>query len=319
MCSLQQQVSQADPSAPSTADMQGGDPSQPDASSAPATKTTLQPTKFAKLLKFTLPLVQGAMVGGFGGNWHVPGSGYAAEENTLDRQRQFALQKQEVDLRKQMLQRQLYDDQYRNALEAARAREAESQGRRYDELIQQGQQPKHVIKDTSEGIMDVTEGGPESGQAHPILNMEPEKTGSLPMPGQEQMAPLEPYVKPAPIKPATGFTLGQGQERFDASGKKIATGAPKTFAPRTGRGTTPKVDQADIESGARLILEHNANDADKALADIQRREKSGTIRPEEAVALRARIREIARPGKAGTRKFSLSPDEMRKMVTAPPG
>lgn len=42
------------------------------------------------------------------------------------------------------------------------------------------------------------------------------------------------YTKLAPA--GEGFTLGEGEKRFDAAGNQIASGGPKTFAPTSGGG-----------------------------------------------------------------------------------
>lgn len=56
-------------------------------------RTEMQPTKLAKLLKFAMPMAQGALIGGFGGNWRVPGSGFSAYENFLQTKNNMAMQK----------------------------------------------------------------------------------------------------------------------------------------------------------------------------------------------------------------------------------
>ena len=79
----------------------------------PPQPTTKKPTKIAKLLKVALTLGQGAVAGGFGGDWRVPGSGFQASQNFFTNQANLALRQGE-------LQRQTRDDSFRNRFEAAR-------------------------------------------------------------------------------------------------------------------------------------------------------------------------------------------------------
>lgn len=70
------------------------------------------PTKFGKLLSLVQPMLEGAAVGGFSGKGH-PGGGFGAAQEFYDKQR-------DEKLRRDMLQRTLTNDTFRNALEAAR-------------------------------------------------------------------------------------------------------------------------------------------------------------------------------------------------------
>jgi hypothetical protein len=56
----------------------------------------IKPTKFSKLLKAVIPIAQGGLVGGFGGNWRQPGSGNAAAQNFFGQQSELALRKQQM-------------------------------------------------------------------------------------------------------------------------------------------------------------------------------------------------------------------------------
>jgi hypothetical protein len=108
--------------APDSGSMQGVSEATgtPDPNSASRSTTTMQPTKFAKLLKVVMPMVQGGLVGGFGGNWKQPGSGFAASSNFFNRQKEMAL-------RKMQMQQNATNQSHRNALE-------DSQARRQDEM-----------------------------------------------------------------------------------------------------------------------------------------------------------------------------------------
>lgn len=322
MCSLKQPVTSTDPNAtytgagapPSESPITGVDSSLDKPPAAP-TSTTMMPTKFGKLLKVVLPLVQGAGVGGFGGNWKIPGSGFAAEQGMRYRQQQQQMMQQEMQLRQQMLARQMYDDQYRNALEAARSKQAEATAERQTQLAEEGVRQqgkvKPVIEDTDAGIMSID---PESAQARPVTNMEPEKTGSLPLPNEPEVAPLHKATKPsAPERP---LVLGQGQEAIEpGTGKVIAKGEPKTFAPKSPRSTQAKPDAGKIETYAGALVKQFGGDAQKALDAV---EGLKSLDPAAKSALRQRIREMQRP--ASTRKLpGLSTDQMKRLAQQPAG
>jgi hypothetical protein len=259
----------------------------------------MQPTKFSKLLKVVMPIIQGGAAGGFGGNWHQPGSGFGAAQNMFGQQRQVALQKQEMGLRQQMLQRQLYDDQFRNAQEAARTEELKSQGRRYDQLATAQNKTKPTIEDTDAGLMSVD---PEKGEARPITNMAPEETGSLPLPNEPSVAPLHKAQKPVAQKaPAQQrpIAVREGEELVDS---------------KSSRTSTPKPDEGKVESWAQSALQLAGNDPEAAVAGIQ---KMKTIPDNQKFAVIQRIRKLKPPAKGG-RKFTRTPEEMKKLATAPP-
>lgn len=289
------------------------DPAQTemDSSAAPSSTSTVHPTKFAKLLRVVMPIVQGGAMGGFGGNWRVPGSGAAAAQNMFGQQRAQRLQQQEMGLRTQMLQRQLYDDQFRNAQEAARTEELKSQGRRYDQLATAQAKDKPVIEDTDAGMMVVD---PEKAEARPITNMAPEQTGSLPLPNEPTMPALHKAQRPTTAERPT--VLSQGQEAVDPkTGRVIATGQPKTFAPKSPRPSsvkTPKPDEAKVESRAQSALQYAGGDPEKA---VTMTEQNKYISDAEKFAVIQRIRKLKPPSKS---KFTRTPEEMRKMATAPP-
>lgn len=71
-----------------------------------AETTTMQPTKFGKLLKVAMPLIQGGLAGGFGGNWRQPGSGFQAAGNFFQNQTNNAMRNKELNLRTQNAQSQ---------------------------------------------------------------------------------------------------------------------------------------------------------------------------------------------------------------------
>lgn len=271
----------------------------------------MQPTKFAKLLKFVAPLAQGALVGGFGGNWRVPGSGFQAEQQVQERNRQFGLQQQELGLRRDMLQRQYAADQYRNALEAARTKQADAMADRYAQLAEGQVRTKPQIEDTDAGLMSVD---PETAQARPITNMAPEETGSLPLPGESQVAPLHKTQRAmAPERPVV---VGEGQELVQPSTGKIVTPPrPKTFAPRAPRAADAKnATQGKAETYADALVKQFGGDADKALAAV---EDLKSLDPAMKAEVRKLIRDIKKPA-TGRKLPAISPDQMKRLAQAPP-
>lgn len=271
--------------------------------------TTMQPTKFGKLLKVVWPLAQGALVGGFGGNWRQPGSGFEAQQQFSGRRQEVGLQQQDLALRREMLQRQYAADQYRNALDAARAREAESRADREDRMVEnQGKlATRPQIEDTDAGLMSVD---PETAQARPITNMAPEETGSLPLTGQG-MPELHKYQKP--IAPQRPTVVGEGQELVDPTGKVITPARPKTFAPRKpSAADTKNATQGKAETYADALLKQFGGDADKALAAV---EGLKSLDPSLKAEVRKLIRDVTKP--SPKRKFAPSPEQMQKLSQAP--
>lgn len=287
----------------------GDDPAQADMN-VPSSSTTMQPTKFAKLLKVVWPLAQGALVGGFGGNWHVPGSGFQAEQALQERNRQYGLQQQELQIRREMLQRQYAADQYRNALEAARTKQADAMAERYAQLAEGQVRTKPQIEDTDAGLMSVD---PETAQARPVTNMAPEETGSLPLPGESQVAPLHKTQRA--LAPERPVVVGEGQELVQPSTGKVVTPArPKTFAPKVPRAADEKKKQQGIaESYADQTLQAFGGDADKAIAFL---DQSRNIDPALKAEVRKLIRDMKKPA-TGRKLPALTDQQMKQMATAP--
>jgi hypothetical protein len=117
VCNLSHPV--PDPSAQSPADY-GDDPSgnQQGAPGA-AAPTKMAPTKLSKLLKVIMPVVQGGLVGGFGGNPRQFGSGMATAQNYYNQQTELRQRQQQLQ---QEASDKYYLDLYRQS-EAARANE----------------------------------------------------------------------------------------------------------------------------------------------------------------------------------------------------
>jgi hypothetical protein len=325
MCNLRHPVSGPDPNAAYTgAGPTSSDPSQNlgsslDTSAPPPSTTTMQPTKFAKLLKVVMPIVQGG-VAGMSADPRTQGGGMAAQnffqqqlQNKLQRQ---ALQNQTANIQSEQKWRQAESQRARAQAQGAGkiyyANDATGKRHAY-KIGEDGQEQdlgvspladKFVTKDTDRGIFTIDQ---ETGQGTPVTDMAPEETGGLPMPNESTTLPLH-----APTKPQRPVVLGEGSEAVDPNtGKVVAKGQPKQFAPKTPKAST-KPDPAKIETYAGALLKQFNGDGDKALSAV---DGIKSLDPAAKATLRARIREMKRgvPG----RKFSLSPAEMQKMAQTP--
>jgi hypothetical protein len=178
---------------------------------------------------------------------------------------------------------------------------------RYLSLVEKQGEPqkeKPVIEDTDEGMMVVN---PETAGARPVWNEAPEETGSLPLPNEPTMPPLHRAQRPA--QPERPTVLGQGQEAIDPkTGKVIAKGEPKTFAPKTPKAAP--VSQSRVEDAAQAALSANNGNMQKAI-DVIGRTKSYTA--DEKNKIVARIRGLSPKGKLRT----FSEEQMRKMAQPP--
>ena len=94
----------------------GGDPLtnaiQAEQQANPQTVSVNAPTKFGKLLAIAAPILEGGLIGAAGGKGH-PGGGFGAAQDFYNQRRAYANQQA-------LLQHTLNNDQFKNALEAAR-------------------------------------------------------------------------------------------------------------------------------------------------------------------------------------------------------
>ena len=289
-------------------------------------------TKFGKLLKVVTPMVEGGLIGGFGGNDQVPGSGFQTATN-------FFNQQQEMDLRRQTLQRQLQNDTINNMLAAARAKhESEippfTTGAGRTRTVRGEDGTNHIQEfnvytgswedsgeeapptarrvaplQTEKGIYALEETGPEAGKVTPLT-----------VPGEAPNRPQSPMAMPQPRKPGTGAPLmpppkaapaprsvAPGSRLVDATGKVIAEGAPK---PPSASRIRPA--SADVEAvwNEALRLEHG--DVQKALERINR----AGLPPEVTAEINRSYRKPTPPKKKSLSDL-YSPDQLRQLMTAP--
>ena len=334
MCSLKHPVSGPDPNAiytgagsgPSQSPISGVDSSL-DKPPAPPTITTMEPTKFGKLLKVVMPLVKGGLQGGFGGNWQQPGSGFAAQQGFMQRQVQNAMQQQALKNQTANMQS---EQQWRQA-EAQRAEaQAQGVGRIYEADDANGERhtyrikpdgtsedlgkktlPGKFVRGTDAGGIDVMD--TRNGVISPVPDEEPEKHGNLPFPGEEDEPQLQPAPKTAP-RSTRPLILPQGAEEVDEGGKVLATGKPKTFAPKSPRaGAAPKPDEGKVESRAQAALQYSGGDPEKA---VQATQQNKYIPDAEKFAVIQRIRKLKSTAKKSS-AFTRTPEQMKALATAP--
>lgn len=277
------------------------------------TTTTMQPTKFSKLMKVVLPIIQGGAAG-MTADPRGHGGGKAAQD-FFQNEDALAVRQQDQTLRRQQIES---ENKHRTAQEETERMRANASGAtythnnadgnrsRYRNNPQTGEEQElgedplteaHTTLATDAGYMDFDR---KNGQVNPVTNMAPEQTGSLPLKGQDSTLPLMP---PERSNASKTRVLGQGQELIDTDrkspsyGKPIAKGGPKTFAPRAP-GAPKKPDAGKVETYAQRFLTNLNNDADAAIKKVE----ESNIPPEMKASIRARIREMARPGVAGRKR-----------------
>jgi hypothetical protein len=292
-------------------------------------------TKFGKLLRVAMPIIQGGLTGGFSGDWRQPGSGGRAAEQMFARRQSMAMQKRALD--EQIKARHVQEIQ-----EAARAKQAETAAAtKWQDRVENGEvirfgpnphdpsvfdqklgpakmfseaeHPKDPgqdwsVQDTNQGLVRANKatGAVEALQ----MPMEPQ-LGNLPLPG-EPAAPLtRPKKQFAPQRPTV---LSQGSEAIDpTTGKVIAKGAPKTFAPRAQKNEPAQQVKAKARGHAEDIwagTKGNLNDAIKFVRGLE------NASPAERGAIEQELRNIARDeSRKGYKALLTSPQAQKQVMT----
>lgn len=322
-----------------------------DPNAAPATRLVNQPTKFGKLLKVALPIIQGGAIGGFGGDWKVPGSGERVAEDYFDRQAAQALQKKSLD-------RNLQNDQFKNLLEYARANHEMqlpaapgAAGRTWQAQGPDGKthiwglDPYHpqappidrgVAPDTSrmqiipgtDGYAGVKTSGPDAGKATPITTPgnQPSdpvlvSSGGLPImpPSSDTEADRRNKAKqPQPEKVTKRDASGAAQDYFVDKNPQSAT-----FGQRIG-GDAPVATRAPAPIRKSTTTPDKGKVETYAGAILDQFGGDGdkavtavdgmqTLPPEMKSAVRQRIREMKRPGQPKAKKNFLSPEDQARL------
>jgi hypothetical protein len=271
-------------------------------------------TKFAKLLKVVTPIVQGGLIGGFGGNWRVPGSGNAAAQNFFQQRAQLALQKR-------YLANQTQQQAFLNAL---RASEMERNNFYEDYLRARTAEQEHAASAPYKGSSADEKWRPsteypgylinDQGQLKQIMApTDAQHPSAVPMGPPESVVDREKKAKqPIPKAEVTTDAKGISTTRYRDMNPESptyrqlidmpneATRAPKPSTnEREGTQITGK-DKADIERVAEAALQASGNDPDKAAAAIT---ANKSIPNKFKSYARDRAREIARKTKKGGFNF----------------
>jgi hypothetical protein len=306
----------------------------------------MQPTKFAKLLKVVMPLVQGGLAGA-ASDPHQQKGGEEAQ--------QFFQQQTANQIRKNQLQMQTKNMQSEQRWRDSEGRRADAQaqgaGKMYVGQDATGESYNYRIGEngTSEQLQKarpndryktfvsgnkIEKLDSSTGVISPATSEEPgEPTQTEDQldtmegtPGPNRELPLEAPTK-QPAASSQTHVLGEDQELIDTDktsptyGKPIATGKPKTFAPKNQRtATAPKPDVTRMESAAGALLSKYGGDPQKAMDAVDGL-KNAT--GEEKVALRARIREMKKPAPGAGKsnyfeKYKNNPASKQALSTAPP-
>lgn len=274
----------------------------------------MKDTKLAKLLKISLPIVQGGAVGGFGGNWRQPGSGSEAAGNFFTNQAHQRLLKQEMGLRVAQAQ----------SAEALRQSQ-ETRNQFYDKNLQseiehrdfQEEHPKpeaeHATEVSGYPGTGMYTSGARAGTTFQMTRPSPRNPDGTMKDyssyGAEGPVPLGP---PESEKQLVMRQKQTEQDKADtrAEQEKLAnireTGENKRLQVReagddrraAGR-KAEKPDAGKVETYAGETLKAAGNDPDKALQIV---DGLKTMPPEMKATVRARIREMAKPGRTGKGK-----------------
>jgi len=296
-------------------------------------------TKFGKLLKVTLPLLQGGGIGGFGGNWRVPGSGSAAAGDYFAQRAQLALQQRAAAERIAALQSQERLRQSQEERNKFYDRYLQARAER-DEAYQAKPEAEHMDVSSYPG-MGVYTSGPHVGQARTLTGPEPAMgpsgypdyshvtaTGPKPIGKSMQQTREERTAetqKQAELDRQTTHSDLQADrlQRHQEEQRREAMHAEEhkdTQADRAERAKDREARQGppkgDVEDYAQEALRAAKKDPDKALEIINGLK---SMPSDQKAAVRQRIREIAKPGKPATRQ-RISPDVLKSLSQGvPPG
>jgi len=265
-------------------------------------------TKIGKLLKIAGPIAMGGAMGGFGGNWRVPGSGFEASEGFWSRQAALAIAKRNADIqqrREAALEAWRMSQEERNLAESQRTRE------QTERLINPITKPPaaHWRQLTNYPGYELEEEGPEAGQVrrmqkptdfeHPIPEQfgEPQKDVDT----ERRLTALE--AAQAETKRHHGVEEKEAQERIDQPPKKT---------PSEARVEEEKAARKRHEGIANYALQKSGNDPDKAIAAINSIQSlSQSDKYEVSKLIRSQSKQ------QGKKRFTA--EQLRSLTTPPTG
>lgn len=113
----------------------------------------------------------------------------------------------------------------------------------------------------------------------------------LQMPDAELEQKLAQVAQFAPQSEGQGFTLGEGQQRFDASGKPIASVAPKAEkAPTRVRALTPaEMQQYNLPPGTAAQIDESTGKVDV----ISKRDNTAVLSQKDATTAKMKLNTVA--------------------------
>lgn len=286
----------------------------------------MKDTKFGKLLKVVMPIAQGGLIGGFGGNWRQPGSGNAAAQN-------FFLSRANLAMQKQYLANQSKQEAFLNALRASemernnfyenylQARTAEQQhaanapykgSSQSENWKPSTQYPGYEIESRTGQMRRMMQPPPDAesgapGQGSNIIGGGSNVTASgpklgIPMgPPQSEIDKEAKLKQPKPTAEVDTDAKGVSRTKFIDTNpnsptymQEIKGNVSQRFpkpseSERSGTQVTA-ADKSQIEQAAEMALQASGNDPDKAAAAITASKK---IPGQFKALVRQRAREIA--------------------------
>jgi hypothetical protein len=276
----------------------------------------LKDTKFAKLLKVAIPIIQGGAVGGFGGNWRVPGSGGEAAANFFAQQAHQQLQKHEMALRvaqqqsaealrqSQEVRNQFYDKNLQSEIEHRQFQEDNPKP-----------EAEHATEVSGYPGTGMYTSGARAGQTFQMNKPTPRNpdgtmkdyssygaAGPVPLgpPESEKQLQMREQESEKQKKEQQDFSEKQLQEREGREDKRQRVreaGEDRRANLRADTSTKPKSeDQGKAETYADELLKVNGNDPDKAIAQANALK---TLDPKLKELVRKHIRDAVAPGKKG--------------------
>lgn len=290
-----------------------------------------KPTKFAKLMQVVLPVAAGAGIGGFGGNWRVPGSGNEAASNFFTRQNELALQKLEIQSR---LRQQSAEEAFRQSEEKRNEFYDQyllSRARKLDEPTQEKEPAIHVQQLAGYPGVGLTTTGPDAGKTFRLSRpagvteegysdlSNTSKYGDVPLgPSEPEIEKEQKLEEPQPQVVTDTDERGVSTTRFVDKNPKSKTFG-QTMSPAGGGSPVvatkhPKPEKPQklsvsqrVQSYAEYALEKAGNDPKRATQIVQGLQ---SLSPELKSLVVAQLNK--------TSKGKLSPDVLKKLAAGAP-
>jgi hypothetical protein len=255
-------------------------------------------TKFGKLLKVAMPIVQGGLIGGFGGNWRVPGSGNAAAQNFFTTRTQLALEKQRIAnqtaqekflnaLRASEMERNAFYEKYLTAGTEQREHQANAPYKTPPDPSQTYKPLPGYPGVEVNGLGQTRKVTAPTDATHPT----PIPIGEPPSQAARETQSKKPQLRAETSRNAAGTAVTRYRDVNPNSPTYMQLqdeNQPATRAPLPRRAGSTKADQGKIEQYAEAI-------AAGVKAGKNAEEGLALIPPQYRAAVRQRVREMGRP------------------------